>query len=475
MEAEDFDQKFDQGQEDIIKDLDLSQMRRPVQESENTNIVSKNNLPNFLSHGYEVLQLLGNNQQGGRFVYQAKKIETQELVVIKQFRFANSSDWQSYREIEREIETLKDLNHPNIPRYLDHFDSTDGLCLVQEFLQAESLSRHRSFASEEIKAISIKILEILVYLQQRIPPIIHRDIKPENILVDKDLNVYLIDFGLARIGHNTLALSSIFGGTLGFMPPEQIHNQKLTKATDLYGLGVMLICLITQIESSKIGDLVNFQTNKIQFKDKVPQLSFRFIEWLDKMLEPDPEKRYQDAETALNALEPLYIVRLPELKINQTQLNFQATKLGEKLTQVIDITNEIPETVLQGEIKVALHPSDPIEMDHQHSWIKINPNLKFQENQIKYAIIVDTANLKADKVYERCLFLTSNAATETYELPVTVKTAPAPIKTKKMPYFWLSGLLTISLLIPYEITFATFVYETIMNEIESIIQHKPFD
>jgi putative transposase len=94
----------------------------------------------------------------------------------------------------------------------------------------------RSFAPDEIKQIATSVLEILVYLQNRIPPIIHRDIKPENILVDEQINVYLVDFGFARIGEGEVAMSSMVKGTLGFMAPEQLFNRQLTEASDLYGL-----------------------------------------------------------------------------------------------------------------------------------------------------------------------------------------------------------------------------------------------
>ena len=143
-------------------------------------------------------------------------------------------------------------------------------------------------------------MEILVYLQEeRIPGIFHQDIKPENVLVDDDINVYLVDFGLARIGDNTMALSSIMGGTMGFMPPEQIRNLKPTEASDLYSLGATLICLITKTKSVDIGSLVDFDSNKFTFKDKVSKFSFRFLQWLEKMVEPNPANRYESAKIAL--------------------------------------------------------------------------------------------------------------------------------------------------------------------------------
>jgi len=285
-------------------------------------------LPDFSAYGYQVTEQLNQNLQGGIITYKALEIANEKPVVIKQFRFATRSDWDSYKAIEREIEVLQGLNHPGIPRYLAQFDPSNGLCLVQEYKEAQPLSKLRGFSPEEIKSIATQVLEILIYLQKRKPSIFHRDIKPENVLVDEissvsslpdggEIKAYLIDFGLARIGNSTMALSSLIGGTLGFMPPEQVHNQKLTKASDLYGLGATLICLITQTKSADIGTLVDFSTNKITFKDKVSKFSLGFIQWLEKMVEPNPANRYQNARLALEALKSLDLIRIPEVSLDK--------------------------------------------------------------------------------------------------------------------------------------------------------------
>lgn len=299
-----------------------------------------NNFSNFLPYGYQVLEQLNYNSQGGRITYKAREINTQKLVVIKQFRFATTSHWGDYKEIEREINVLKGLNHSGIPRYLTQFAPGEGLCLVQEYIEAKPLSHLRSFTPEEIKSIAVQLLEILVALQRRIPPIIHRDLKPENVLVDEQVKVYLIDFGLARISHNTLALSSMMGGTLGFMPPEQVHNQKLTQASDLYGLGATLICLITQTKSIDIGSLVDFSTNTINFRPKVSNLNPRFLDWLEKMVEPNPATRYQNATVALKALKPIDVVRVP------VQLSVSSSRIGDKQHNGMR-TNSSPNPVLE--------------------------------------------------------------------------------------------------------------------------------
>jgi serine/threonine protein kinase len=224
---------------------------------------------NFENYGYQILENLSHNYQEGRLTYKAINIASGELVIIKQFRFVTGVDWSAHKQVEREIEVLKSLNHGGIPRYLSSFDLEDGFCLVQEYKEAIDLSHSRSFTTEEIKEITIQLLEILIYLQNRNPLIVHRDIKPENILVDipsqsplkngREIKVYLVDFGLARIGGEITALSSMVAGTTGFMPPEQLLNKSLTAASDLYGLGATLICLLTEMKSTELGELVDYK------------------------------------------------------------------------------------------------------------------------------------------------------------------------------------------------------------------------
>ena len=180
--------------------------------------------------------------------------------------------------------------------------------MVQEYKDAPNLAKScRSYDPEQIERIAISVLEILVYLQNRDQLVIHRDIKPENILIDNELNAYLVDFGCAKIGSSNLATSTVgIGGTTGFWSPEQMRNQPLTKASDLYSLGVTLICLVTGTKSTEIGNLID-SNNRIRFKSSIRQdirqkLSPKFINWLEKMVQPEKEKRFPNAEKALEEL-----------------------------------------------------------------------------------------------------------------------------------------------------------------------------
>lgn len=87
----------------------------------------------------------------------------------------------------------------------------------------------------------MSILEILVYLQKQVSPIIHRDIKPENILVDEELNAYLVDFGLARIQGAKVALSSFIAGTLISYQPNNTVRQ-LSEARECQSFDLNASC-----------------------------------------------------------------------------------------------------------------------------------------------------------------------------------------------------------------------------------------
>ncbi|MBW4613446.1 MAG: protein kinase [Desmonostoc vinosum HA7617-LM4] len=389
-----------------------------------------NNQPDYSEQGYKISHELGRNQQGGRITWLASSIATNQQVVIKQYSFAQiDSSWSGFKTHQREIEVLQGLNYPKIPKYLGAFPTSNGFCLIQEYIDAPSLAVTRSFAPEDIKIIAIQVLEILAYLQSRIPCIIHRDIKPENILVDTEINVYLIDFGFARLGNQEVSSSSIFVGTPGFIPPEQLF--KPTTATDLYALGVTLICLLTGTKSTAIQNLIDEDDpSQICFRHLLPQLSLRFLDWLEMMIQPKLKDRFTNAQQALNALIPLDVTRCPQVEFSNQLQTFIAIRLGEKVSQFITVENMMPDTSLKGRWEVAPHPHDPPYAPNSHPWISITPK-KFAGNRTKFDIEVDTSKLLADKLYKRQLFLHTNAYPPTHTLTVKVQTALIPIAKKE--------------------------------------------
>lgn len=379
---------------------------------------------------YQPSRELGRNSEGNRVTYLGKDNATNQPVILKRFLFGKSdlkaSDYQVYQQ---QIKLLRGLNHPGIPRYLDSFQTANGFCLVQEYKEAKSLADSRSFEPDEIKRIGVSVLEILVYLHQQNPPVIHGNIKPENILVDERLNVYLVDFSLTKIGSGT-----------GFLAPEQQDNRQVTEAIDLYSLGATLISLLTKTQSTEINKLID-NKGKINFQNLVYQISLRWIEWIEKMVEPSLVNRYTKASAALKALKPIDAICIPEVKFISSNLEFTATKLGEKLTQTFNVSNSNMDAVLQGNWSVAPSSGDPRHPTGSHAWISFNPS-KFQSNRTECKITVDTSKLIADKTYERQIILQTNSFPKNHSLVIKVKTAPLAIL--KLPLISLALLFVIA-------------------------------
>ena len=121
---------------------------------------------------YRVQSLLG--KQTGRRTFLADDLESQSSVVIKLLLFGPDFTWDDLKLFEREAETLKRLEHPCIPQYLDSFEIETalgkGFALVQSYIDAKSLKywieAGRSFSESELKTIAHSLLEILKSLHQ---------------------------------------------------------------------------------------------------------------------------------------------------------------------------------------------------------------------------------------------------------------------------------------------------------------------
>jgi serine/threonine protein kinase len=255
--------------------------------------------PDFAAHGYVASALLGRNVSAGRSTWRATRSSDGEAVVIKRFSFAAAdASWDAFRDHEREIAVLRELDHPGIPRFLDAFQTADGFCLVQSFVAGRPLGERVSFTLPEVLDLARKVLELLDYLQTRVPPVIHRDLKPDNILRDERGRVWLVDFGLARTQHDTTSTLAV--GTPGFMPPEQLLGRALGPASDLYGLGATLIACLTGRRGAALGDLVDAS---FRFDlARLPALPAPLHRWLARLVEPEVSRRFRSASVALAAL-----------------------------------------------------------------------------------------------------------------------------------------------------------------------------
>ena len=287
------------------------------------------------SYGYQIKAELGRNREGGRITWKAIEIKTQKTVVIKQFCFAQAnSSWSGYKAYSQEIAVLQKLSHPNIPQYLNSIETDNGFCLVQEYIDATSWHDFRQLTITEVKQIAAKMLDILIYLQQQTPPILHRDLSTANILLDESLNVYLIDFGFSSLGSKEVAASSVFRGTPGFIAPEQII--KPTTASDIYSLGVSLVCLLAHKDITEVREFASADDPyQLNLKKLLPDIDRQFLSWLEKMTNAKVSQRFSDAQAAKNALLKL---ELPIVSQDISTLAPSSTYIKPKIIGVVAIS-----------------------------------------------------------------------------------------------------------------------------------------
>ncbi|MBE9126965.1 MULTISPECIES: serine/threonine protein kinase [unclassified Coleofasciculus] len=273
----------------------------------------------MITQRYRILNLLG--QGGVGTTYAAKDLKNNQNVALKVLSLRRMADWKKMELFEREARILAQLNHPGIPRYLDYFQvDTSGdlrFYIAQQLAPGKSLAVlvERGWHPDEtqVKQLALRVLNILIYLHQLVPPVIHRDIKPQNIILNRQGRVFLVDFGAVQdTYHHTVTGGSTIVGTYGYMAPEQFRGQAVL-STDLYGLGTTLVFLLTH---QSPADLPQRQL-KLDFRPYV-HLSKEFADWLEKMLEPIREDRFAAATEALAVLQGKQALikssRLPRLQ-----------------------------------------------------------------------------------------------------------------------------------------------------------------
>jgi serine/threonine protein kinase len=201
---------------------------------------------------YRIVREIGRGGMGTVFL--AERQHFRQRVALKVIKRGMDTD-EIVRRFEREREVLADLSHPNIARLLDGGTTADGLpYFVMEYVDGKPITDfcdEKRLSIEERLRLFQKLCGAVAYIHKR--SIIHRDIKPSNAVIDSDGEPKLLDFGIAKLlapvagAQTALTLTEAEPRLLtpDYASPEQLRGERVTPASDVYALGVLLYELLS--------------------------------------------------------------------------------------------------------------------------------------------------------------------------------------------------------------------------------------
>lgn len=269
--------------------------------------------------GYRIVEQIGMG--GMATVYKAYDASTDRYVALKTLPQQYSQDPQFLERFRREARAIARLEHLHILP-VHAYGEEDGIAyLVMRYLPAGTLAdrirQNGRLPLEETARLLNQIASALDHAHAN--GVLHRDVKPGNVLIDRDGNAYLTDFGIARIVEGTLDLTGdAVLGTPQYMSPEQCRGAKdLTPATDQYSLGVVLYEMVTgrtPFQAETPLAVIHMQMMGAALpppRSLRPELPEAAEAAILKALDRDPERRYPSCLALAQAFEAA-VRELPE-------------------------------------------------------------------------------------------------------------------------------------------------------------------
>ena len=181
-------------------------------------------------------------------VWKVTHENSKKIYCIKMMSKREIYEQQLINQINKEISIMYNINHPYSIKLYNHFEDNDKLYLIMEpasngnlYSFIENNKNQKIKSNETIKKIIIQTIEIIKYLHSK--DIIYRDIKPENILLDKDNNIKLCDYGWASYLTKD-QFCKVYCGTPEYVSPEMVKKYPYNEKVDIWGIGVLIFELL---------------------------------------------------------------------------------------------------------------------------------------------------------------------------------------------------------------------------------------
>lgn len=202
---------------------------------------------------YRIIDKLGEGCMS--IVWLSRSENPEKLWAIKEVKLESNGGLcrANIEETRQEVDILKRLNHPALPRIVDVVDDGDSLLVIMDYILGKDLlkrlkERGTAFAEKDVIQWGVQLCDVLECLHTQNPPIIYRDMKPGNVILREDGSLKIIDFGIVCEYEECQSGDAPVPETCGYAPPETfVVNQKIRKdpRSDIYGLGATLFHLVT--------------------------------------------------------------------------------------------------------------------------------------------------------------------------------------------------------------------------------------
>ena len=260
---------------------------------------------------YTIVEEIGRGAMG--IVYKGVDPLIDRTVAIKTIRFDMYSQPEQRIEAQkrflREAKSAGNITHPNIVTIYDMGEDNGIFYIAMEYVDGPSLetilAARKKWTVEETIRLIVEIADGLESTHKK--GIIHRDIKPGNILIDKEGQPHIVDFGIARVPTSNLTQTSAVMGTPYYMAPEQVAARKIDHRVDIFALGAIFYEMLT-LEKPFSGENLTTVIYKIMNEPPHPLREFQadvplgLEPIIQKVLAKDPDARYQSCRDLINDL-----------------------------------------------------------------------------------------------------------------------------------------------------------------------------